>query len=196
MSATPWVVHPRDDLSVLDVPFLAEKERENQCLVYCLAMTVKYVAKSYPDQWVRENMNILGPEEIRSSITINEQTGWVPDTEELEQVSEKAGPLNFEHVLRDQSPTKQIFGKIVKSHLNRDLPVIPIINAKMLRRDKRAGVHAVVATGMNEDQIAFHDPWGYPRDIKQRNEFINAWDDVLNQVITVTVGGQQTLSPQ
>jgi len=162
-------------------------------MVYSLAMVLDYISDSYPDEWVRKNVNSLSPSKIRENLTISEQTGWRPKQDELNSISENAGSVQFSHILRDQSPTKEIFAQIIEDHLEKNLPVIPIINAKLLRKDEKAGVHAVVAIGMDDSKIAFQDPWGYPKDIKLKDEFISAWDDILNQVVTISVGGQQTL---
>lgn len=193
MSSTPWVNHPTDGIETLDVPMYSESEREGQCMVYSLAMALDYLSKSYPDEWVRENIDFLPPSEIRKEITISDQSGWIPKQKELDSISEIAGSVQFTHILRDQSPTEEIFAQIIENHLEKDIPVIPIINAKLLRKDEKAGVHAVVAIGMDDSKIAFQDPWGYPKDIQPKDEFISAWDDVLNQVVTISVGGQQTL---
>lgn len=193
MSSTPWVNHPTDGMRTLDVPMYSESEREGQCIVYSLAMALDYLSNSYPDDWVRENIEFIPPSEIRDVITLSGQSGWIPKPEELDLISELAGSVQFNHILRDQSPTEEIFAQIIEDHLEKEIPVIPIINAKLLRKNEKAGVHAVVAIGMDDSKVAFQDPWGYPKDIQPKDEFISAWDDVLNQVITISVGGQQTL---
>lgn len=194
MSVKTWVQHPKEDLSTLNIPFKSEKDRENECFVYSLAMAIEFVSEEHPTKWVRESMKTLSPETIRNQLTIGD-AGWKAKNSEKDfaEISEKAGPINFEHKLRDQSPAEETLVSLVNEHLERRVPVIPFINAKLLRRDKKAGVHAVVVTGVNDEHIAIHDPWGYPKDIVERGRFLEAWDDVLNQVVTIKLGGQQTL---
>lgn len=194
MSTQSWISHPSENFPTLNVPFYSEKSRENECLVYSLAMAIEYISESHPDSWVRDKMTTLSLSVIRSHLTLGE-AGWKAKNseEDFRQLSDKVGPINFEHSIRDQSPTEETLVSLVNDHLERGVPIIPFINARMLRRDMKGGVHAVVITGMNDDYISFHDPWGYPKDIAEKDEFMEIWDDVLNQVITINLGGQQTL---
>lgn len=195
MVGDPWSTHPKaPQLEILETPFYSERGQENRCLAYCLQMAIEYVSESFPDTWVQDRMTTLEIKDICSELLIGE-AGWRPkkDESDFDNISGKAGPIHFEHILRDQSPTRETFIRIIKKHLSRNLPVIPIINARLLRRSRAAGLHAVLVIGMSKDKIAFHDPWGYPKDIQPMDEFIDSWDDVLNQFVTIDLGGQQTL---
>jgi hypothetical protein len=155
-------------------------------------MVIDYIAYEYPDSWIRDRVEPISAEMIREHLSFNPE-GWTPTDSELDALSDELGPINIEHTLNTQSPSKETFSKIVQSHLEKSIPIIPIINIKMLRRGVKAGVHAVVVTGMNDDFIAIHDPSGHPYDLVDREDFISAWDMVTNQFIKIDLGGQQTL---
>ncbi|WP_436343100.1 hypothetical protein [Natronorubrum sp. FCH18a] len=194
MSLEPWRGHPVEDSpDVLQVPAASDKETENECLVYCLWMSVQYVTNFHPEDWVREEATTLDLDEIRSNLTLRE-AGWVPDQNDLDDVSDSVGPIRFEHKLKQKSPAHSTLERIITNQLNKDMPIIPIINARILREDRKGGVHAVVVTGMDDDSIAINDPWGYLYDTVNKERFVKAWDDTVNQVITVSIGEQQAIS--
>jgi len=198
MSAETWVHHPQKrGFSTLNVPFRTDRGQENASFVYSLTMTIEFVSEAHPAEWVRENMSTLSTSTIRENLTIDE-AGWKAKNseEDFEAISEEAGPINFDHKLRDRPPAEETMAGSIKDHLSRNVPLIPFINSRILRQNKCGGVNPVVVTGMNEDSVAFHDPLGHPKDIVDREVFLQAWDDVLNQVVTVSLGGQQTLGSQ
>lgn len=194
MPPEPWRGHPTEESpDVLQVPAASDKETENECLVYCLWMSVQYVANFYPEDWVQNEVTALDLDEIRSILTLRE-AGWVPDQDDLDEVSNAAGPVHFEHKLRQQSPAHSTLERIIENHLNENMPIIPIVNARILRENRKGGVHAVVVTGMDNESIAINDPWGYLYDTVSKERFVEAWDDTVNQVITVSIGEQQAIS--
>lgn len=193
MSVAAWTTHPNNkDIDILNVPSYSQKKAENECLIHCLRMVVDYIATYHPSSWVNAEMDKISPDKIRNCITIN-KSGWVPNQDELDSLSTDIGPIEFNHSLEKQSPTEETFYRVIKNHLDNDLPVIPIINVKKLRRGVQAGVHAVVAIGMNDKSIAINDPWGYPYDVVNRTDFVKAWNDTVNQFITIELGSQQKL---
>lgn len=193
MSVAAWTTHPNNnDIEILNVPPYSQKDTENECLVHCLRMVIDYAAINHPNSWINKEIEKITSEKVRDHLTIN-RSGWVPKQTELDNLSAEVGPIEFNHRLEKQSPTEETFYRIIRNHLENDLPVIPIINVKKLRRRVQAGVHAVVAVGMNDESIAINDPWGHPYDVVDRTEFVEAWNDTVNQFITIELGGQQSL---
>lgn len=193
MSVAAWTTHPdNSEIEILNVPAYSEKDSENECLVHCLRMVINYAATCHPNSWINEGIAEVSSGKVREYLTIN-RSGWVPDQDELDNLAADIGPIKFNHRLERQSPTEETFYRIIRSHLDNDIPVIPVINVKKLRRGVKAGVHAVVAVGMNDETIAINDPWGHPYDLVDRKDFIEAWNDTVNQFITIELGGQQSL---
>jgi len=194
MSVTTWRAHPeKTDIEILDVPAYSQRGVEKECLLQCVRMSIDYLAKSYPNDWIRNNISTVDLSFLRRFISVS-GAGWTPDDSELESLSAELGPINFTHTMERQSPKEETFYRIIRNNLDQHLPIIPIINAKKLRYGSKGGAHAVVVVGMNEDSIAINDPWGYPYDIVGKEDFIPAWDDTINQFVTLEVGGQQTLA--
>lgn len=193
MASSAWEEHPRDrNFEVLKVPRNTQPDSARECLVYCLNMTIDYLAESYPSKEVNRNITRLTPWEIKQSITIT-PSGWKVRPSELKALSGDVGPVTFKHELTKNLPNEGTLWQIIQNYLGQDLPIISIINARKLREGTSGGVHAVVVTGLKDDNIAINDPWGHLYDIVDWDRFIKAWNDTINQYVSVEVGTQKTM---
>ena len=191
MSSTPWVSHPNDgSLQILPVPVHTSRNPENKCIVHCLYMAIEYIAKEYPNKWVRENINRIKTEEIESEITLNE-AGWRPKPDELDKIGDKTDIIEIEYAIQEEPLRNSALFGVAKNQFKRNLPLIPIINAKRLRQNRKAGLHAVVMLGLNNNSVVINDPWGYPYDIVDKEKFAKSWNDTINQYIKLTPGKQR-----
>jgi len=191
-----WLSSSSPDLdNLLHVPFDYQPRAEDECVVYCLWMVIHYFKNKHPNKDIRTETNSLSPDEIANEMTIV-KGGWKPDQDELTLVSAKTGTLRFHLNYWQSGSPKPLFERVTE-HVDAGRPVIPFVNGSQLRQGKRDndGIHAVVASGYGEnssgtDVIAFHDPWGFPEDIKARPKLEDAWDPMFNQIVTVTLSSK------
>ena len=185
-----WLSSSSPDLELLRVPFDYQPHDEDECVVYCLWMATNYIKNKHDNDLLREETNVLSPDEILEDLTIVEG-GWKPDQDELTMVSERTKTLSFQlEYWHDDPPTT--LQKIVEENISTGFPVIPFINGLQLREGIRDddGIHAVVAAGFSDSHIAIHDPWGYPEDVVESGKLEDAWDSMFNQIITVNLSSK------
>lgn len=191
-----WLSSSSPDLDkLLRVPFDYQPESEDECVIYGLWMIIHYFKNKHPNDAIRSETNALSPDELMEDMTIV-KGGWRPDQDELTLVSKRTRTLQFHLNYWQDGAPKPLF-EYITENVEEDRPVIPFVNGPQLRQGKRDndGVHAVVVSGYGtkeggEDVIAFHDPWGYPEDIKERPKLEDAWDPMFNQIITVTLSNK------
>jgi hypothetical protein len=160
-------------------------------------MCLQYVANAYPVRWIRDETPALTVDEIENHLTIRE-SGWIPDSDDLAQLSEETRPTAFRHTYWKQSLTSQGFYQMIAEKLDRDLPTIAIINAGQLRQGTptTGPAHAVVVRGLTDTTVAVNDPWGQQVFVA-RDRFMDAWDaEGINQMVHVEIQEQSTLQEQ
>lgn len=196
MSKSAWTTHPDSPtLDVLRVPSQAQPETEPECLPYSMWMCIHYIAEWYPIDWVRDETRKIDAETLVDLLTIR-QSGWIPDGDDLERVSQECGPIQFKHRFWETSPTSTGFFDLLERKLEKDLPTITIIDDKFLREGISGDgpVHAVTVTGINDSKVAYNDPWGHAHMVVDKHQFADAWDARnINQIIKVDIVEQSTL---
>lgn len=195
-STNPWMTHPdNNSIEVLRVPSQAQPEREPECLPYSIWMVLHYVSEWHPIKWVRDETSKMSVEEIKSHITIR-NAGWIPDDDELEALSNDTAPLRFRHEDWESSPPTTVFFELLENKLDKNLPIIPIIDVRALKQGipGQGPAHAVVVTGIEGPNIIINDPWGRMHEIHNKNEFVDAWDArAINQMVIVDISEQSTM---
>jgi hypothetical protein len=188
--------HPDDDrVEVLRVPSQAQPESEPECLPYSMWIILHYVAEWHPVPWVRDETQKLSIADIEARLTIRD-AGWIPDDDELESLSEKTAPIRFRHETWESSPPTTVFFDMIEDKLEKNLPVIPIIDVRALKDSipNQGPVHAVVVTGLEGTSITINDPWGRMHEIHNKNEFVDAWDArPINQMVIADISEQSTI---
>lgn len=197
MSSSPWVRHPSEpDFDVLEVPIFSQPEGENECMPYSIKMVLEYIHEAYPNPMIREDAPEHNISEIRSFLTIR-RAGWVPDEDELAELSTSTSPIQFEHDHWETPPATLPYG-LIEDKLEENLPVILVIDARELREGvgDRGPDHAVVVTGLDRTRVAINDPWGYHYDVVDRTALEQAWDGRFSQLVKVDIGIQGTLQEE
>lgn len=190
-SPSPWTTV--EGIDALRVPGHTQPDREPECLLYAIWMTLQYVASVYPSRSVRENTPVLQPDQMKEYITIRE-TGWSPDQDDLDALSEATEPVSWELKTWADAPPANIFDEVVEDGLEDAIPTIAIVDSMRLRGYERNGpLHAVVVTGMGDRRVVLNNPWGSMYDVHRRDGVIDAWDTTLNRLITIDLHEQATL---
>ena len=189
-----WGSKDTPDLdNFLRVPFDYQPESEDECVIYSLWMVIQYFKNKHPNETLRKETNSLSTDEILEDMTIV-KGGWKPDQNELTLISERTRTLNFNIKYWQDGAPKPLFD-YVRSHIDRNRPLIQFINGPQLRKGKRAtdSIHSVVIAGYGSgtqsegDVIAVHYPWGNPKDMVEKAKLEDPWDPMFNQLITVTL---------
>lgn len=188
---SPWT--EVQGIDALRVPGHTQPDREPECLLYSMWMTLQYVNSVYPSEPVREATPVLRPEKLKQIITIREM-GWSPDQDDLDALSEETDPVGWEMKTWAGAPPMNTFYEVVKDGFDEELPTIAVVDAMRLQgRDQRGPLHAVVVTGLGDRKIVVNDPWGSMYDVYPRDRVADAWDTTLNRLITVDLHEQSTL---
>jgi len=147
-------------------------------------MVQEYFRTGYDSEAVNESVPAVRPAEMKESITIRE-SGWSFDQSELNSLSKQTDPIAWKLNHSFDNPNRSSLYKTVEENLSKDQPVIVVVDVGKLRNKGSAtGLHAVVAIGLNDQQIAISDPWGEMAEPFDRDEFAHAWDPIAHRTIT------------
>ena len=190
MPGNPWTSHADSNLEHLRVPSHAQPTDEAECVVYSLWMVSNYVGNEFPDAKVREETNVPTIGDIHEYIQPDPKTGWKPNQDDLTELSAYVSSLHFSLEQRSGNPPREL-SELAEESLENDLPLIAVIDALQLRRGiRRSGpLHTVVIAGVDDDEIAFADPWYAKMDNAPKENLEDAWDPMLQQTIDVSLSG-------
>jgi hypothetical protein len=155
-------------------------------------MVNNYFKNKHSNSELREETTVLPPDDLLNDLSIAEG-GWKPDQDELTVVSKRTDTLKFELDYWKGDPPRELRDIIVEN-IDEGYPVIPFINGERLRKGTRMsdGAHAVVVAGYGDDQIALHDPMGYPEDIVPYKKLEDAWDPLFSMIVTTSLSNRGT----
>lgn len=189
---SPWT--EVEGIDALRVPGHTQPDREPECLLYAMWMCLNYVSTAYPARVVRSETTVLSPEEMKDHITIRE-SGWAPDQDTLDGISKETDPVSWELKKWNGAPPMNTLYEIVKDGLEDELPTIAVVDAMRLKGYNRDGpLHAVVVTGLGDRKVVLNNPWGSMYEVYNRDRVADAWDTLLNRLITIDLREQTTLN--
>lgn len=190
MPRQPWT-NNRCDFPTLRVGAFAQPFNESDCVTYSLLTVASYIANEYPDEEVRLKTNVPLVDEIKGHIRTDE-LGWRPNQADLTDISALISSVRLSLDEWPGEPPRRLL-EIAQDFLDRDLPLIVLIDDLQLRRGIRGSgpLHAVTIVGVSPsgDEVAIADPWfGEVRQVSEA-KLEDAWDPMHHQVIKVEVAG-------
>jgi|AntRauTorcE11898_2_1112593.scaffolds.fasta_scaffold10073_3 hypothetical protein len=184
-----------DGIPSLNVPLLTQPNSEKECLVYCLGMVLQYCNRVHPNNTVREATNELSPSELKDDHIFIRDSGWSPDEDDLEALSDELGIVSVEWLYWMKSPPIGAFDDCVESGLEQNLPTIAVVDARRIQRiDSNDSQHAVVVVGLGKSKVVLNDPWGEKHQVLKKDVVIDAWDTVLNRLMVIDISKQNTIN--
>ena len=181
-------------IRALRVPGHTQPDRESECLLYAMWMCLNYLSTAYTSRVVQSETAVLTPEEMREYITVREM-GWSPNQDTLDAMSEETDPVSWELKQWEGAPPINTLWEIVEDGLDNDLPTIVVVDSMRLRGlDRNGPMHAVVVTGLGDRRVVINNPWGSMFDVCSRDRLADAWDTMLNRLITIDLREQSTLN--
>ncbi|WP_143825068.1 C39 family peptidase [Natrinema ejinorense] len=181
-------------VDALYVPLMTQPNREKECLLYAVAMSLRYCSNVHPSSAIRDDSEFMSPEEMKNEYIRVRDSGWAPTNDDLQTLSDELGVLDLSMQYWRRSPPMGAFGDIVEAGLERDMPTIAIVDAKQIQGlNSEDGQHAIVITGISPTHVVVADPW---RDsaIRLKREIVtDAWDTKLNRLISIEAVQQDSL---
>jgi uncharacterized protein YvpB len=198
MTRVPVPISDTERTEALNVPNFNQPESENKCMVYALWDVLQFLKNHHSDPWVKDNTNTLDLDEIMEYITVR-GAGWPSRQEELDELSDTIGKGEFKLVeWIESSPSQQELHETIQDNLNKDLPLIVIVDFHTLHDTPEQGdelsMHSVVVTGEEDNKYLVNDPWNGKWFAVRKSKLADAWDVRLNQYVEINFPDQRNLS--
>jgi len=187
MVGEPLTTRPEEhDHDLLRMPDYRQAQNASECIYYALWTAIHYVANSYPDKNIRNEIKPPKLDLIAEYIETG-TLGWeTPSQEPLSFIATEIGGLKL-NLQYQYNGFPQTVDKFVQERYDQLLPTIIWIDRLLLEKGERGTgpMHAVVVCGVGDTHVTIEDPLVEGPKAVKIGKLEEAWDPEYNTAIEV-----------